>query len=137
MDNEYSMYGVATTDDVVLDRAGLPIGTYKVMVVSEEPAVKDGVTTGVVVEYEILDGQFKGKKGKQWILTLHSNPQTSNIAKSSLKRIADATGRAISPSAPIKGRVLTLEVGLQKKDDRYTEVKKYLPEDYKVENAPF
>jgi hypothetical protein len=72
-----------------------------------------------------------------WFLTLHENPQTANIAKQNLKRIADATGRAVSPTAPLKGRVLTLEVAQQKKNPDYTEVKKYLPENHVNQDTPF
>jgi len=130
-----NLYGVESTDDVQYDRQGLPIGTHKVMIIGEE-AEKDG--RGVVVEYEIVAGEFKGKTGKQWILTLHDNPQTANIAKQTLKRIADATGKPVSPSAPLKGRVLTIEVRQQKKNPDYTEISKYLPENYEApSNAPF
>ncbi len=90
------------------------------------------------MELEILDGDHKGRKGKVWILTKHENPQTANIAKQTLKRIADATGKAVSPSAPLKGRVFRIDVAVQKKDDRYTEIKKYLPESHEPEvKAPF
>lgn len=132
-----NLYGVESTDSVELDKMGLPIGTAKFMAVSEEAAVKDGIITGVVVTWECLGGDNKGKTGKVWYSTLHSNPQTANISKQALKRIADATGKAISPSAPIKGRVLTLEVQKQKKDDRYTEIKRYLPENHQEDAARF
>lgn len=130
-----NLYGIESTDDVQFDRQGLPIGTYKVMIVGEEAAKED---KGVVVEYEILDGDYKGKTGKQWILTKHENPQTANIAKQTLKRIAEATGKAVTPASPLKNRVLTIEVAQQKKNPDYTEVKRFLPEDHKpVEQTPF
>lgn len=118
-------YGVETTDDVEYDKQGLPIGTYKAMIVSEEPDAKG---RGVVAEFEALEGPNKGRKGKVWYLTLHENTTTSNIAKQNLKRIAEATGRAVTAEAPLKGRVLTLVVGVQKNDDSRTDIKKYLPE---------
>lgn len=136
MTNE-NIYGFDSTDSVILDGVGLPIGTYKAMITKEEPATKDGITTGVVATWECLEGENKGKIGKVWYSTLHSNPTTANIAKQSLKRIADATGKPVSPSSPLKGRVLTIEVRQQKKDDRYTEIAKYLPEDHKTEDTPF
>ena len=131
-----NLYGVDSTDSVEYDKQGLPVGNNQlVMVVGEEPAKDD---KGVVMELEILDGDHKGRKGKVWILTKHENAKTANIAKQTLKRIADATGKAVSPSAPLKGRVLRIDVAVQKKDDRYTEIKKYMPEDHIEEaKAPF
>ena len=134
--NTDNLYGVDSTDSVEYDKQGLPPGSNQlVMVVGEEPAKED---KGVIMELEILDGVHKGRKGKVWILTKHENAQTANIAKQTLKRIADATGKAVSPSAPLKGRVFRIDVATQKKDDRYTEIKKYLPENHVAENAaPF
>lgn len=132
MTNNY--YGVESTDEIKLDRSGLPIGIYKAMIVAEEADTKD---RGVVIEYEVLSGSNKGKRGKQWLMTLHSDLTTANIAKQNLKRIADATGRAVSPAAPLKGRVLTIDVQEQKKNPDYTEIRRYLPESYEENNAPF
>ena len=125
-------YGFETTDDIQLDSQGLPIGTYKVMIVGEEADQKG---RGVVVNYEIIDetSEFKGKTGKVWYLTKHESAQTANIAKGNLKRIADATGKPVTAMTPLLNRVLTLEVRQQKKAPRYTEIAKYLPESYEAE----
>lgn len=130
-----NLYGVESTDSITLDGVGLPVGVYKAMIITEE---EDPKGNGLVAKYEILDGVHKGKTGKVWYNTLHSNTQTANIARQALKRIADSTGCAVSPSAPLKGRVLTLDVQKQKKNDQYTEIKRYLPSDYTPEIvAPF
>lgn len=123
-------YGFDTSDSIKLDAQGLPEGTYKARIAKEEEDVKDGVLRGFTIEWEILEGDHKGKTAKTWYLTLHPEQQTANIAKQNIKRIAEATGRAVSPTSPLKGRVLTLVVGQQKKDPRYTEIKKYLPESH-------
>lgn len=124
-----SKYGFETTDEVQYDKQGLPTGTYKAMIIGEDD---DEQGRGVVAEYEALDGENKGRKGKVWYLTKHENPQTANIAKQNIKRIADATGKAVSESAPLKGRVLTIEVRQQKKNPDYTEIFKYYPENYEA-----
>lgn len=134
MDN---IYGFDTTDEVKFDANGLPVGTYKAMAVSEEPFIKENVRKGVIVEWECLEGAEKGRKGKVWYNTLHKNETTKKIAHQTLKRIAEASGAAITMSSPIKGRVLTLEVGPQKKNPDYTEVKKYHPENHTSQDAPF
>lgn len=128
-----NIYGFASTDDVKYDAQGLPLGVHKVMIISEEP-FKD---TGLVLEMEVVAGEKKGKKGKVWLLTKHANETTANIAKQNIKRIADATGKAVSPTSPLKNRVFTVTVGPQKNDPDRTEIKKYHPENYDAESAPF
>ena len=124
MTNDY--YGFTSTDDVKYDAQGLPLGEHKVMIIGEEPDSKE---RGLVAEFEIVEGEHKGKRGKVWYLTKHENPTTSNIAKQNIKRIADATGRAVTPTSPLKGRLLRVLVGVQKNDADRTEIKKYLPAD--------
>lgn len=120
-------YGFKSTDEVQYDSQGLPIGTYKAMIIGEE---EDPKGRGVVVEYEALDGDNKGKTGKVWYLTKHESLQTANIAKQNIKRIADATGKTVTSTSPLKGRVLTIEVRQQKKNPDFTEIAKYHPENY-------
>jgi ribosomal protein L24 len=129
-------YGFDTTDEVKYDAQGLPLGTYKAMIVGEEQFVKNGVDVGVVAEYEAVSGDFKGKRGKVWYLTKHENPTTANIAKQNIKRIADATGKAVTAATPLKGRVLTITVAPQKNDPDRTEIKKYAPEDAAITDEP-
>lgn len=128
-------YGFETTDDVKYDQQGLPVGTYKVMVVGEEEW-KDkntGIDTGVVVQYEILSGDKKGMTRKYWYLTKHAGEVTANIAKQNIKRIADATGKAVNAMNPLKNRVFVITVAPQKNDPDRTEIKKYWPESYEAE----
>jgi ribosomal protein L24 len=130
MTNDY--YGFTSTDDVKYDAQGLPLGEHKVMIIGEEPDSKE---RGLVAEFEIVEGEHKGKRGKVWFLTKHENTTTSNIAKQNIKRIADATGRAVTPTSPLKGRLLRVLVGVQKNDADRTEIKKYLPAD--KDDQPF
>lgn len=140
-------YGFESTDNVEYDKAGAPVGEYKVMIIGEEPE-KNG--KGVVAEYEIVDGIYKGKKFKQWLNTLQGvwakkqgmtgedllkAEQTGHIAQQTLKRIADATGKAVSATSPLKGRVLRVVVAQQKNNPNYTEIKKYISAD--SSDAPF
>ena len=124
MTNDY--YGFTSTDEVKYDAQGLPLGEHKVMIIGEEPDSKD---RGIVAEFEIVEGEHKGKRGKVWYLTKHENTLTKNIAMQNIQRIADATGRAVSATSPLKGRVLRISVGVQKNDADRTEIKKYLPAD--------
>ena len=132
-------YGFESTNDVVYDKTGLPVGTYKVMITDEEMKDTDKPENPkmLIVTYEIVDGEYKGKSGRVWYNIFHTSQQTSNIAKQNLKRIADATLRPVTPTTPLKGRVLTIEVRQQKKNPDYTEIARYLPESHKTESAPF
>ena len=124
MTNDY--YGFTSTDEVKFDAQGLPLGEHKVMIIGEEPDSKE---RGIVAEFEIVEGEQKGKRAKVWYLTKHEKALTKKIAIENVKRIADATGRAVSGTSPLKGRVLRVLVGVQKNDADRTEIKKYLPAD--------
>ena len=127
-----NLYGFESSNDVQYDKTGLPVGEHKVMIIGEEADAKD---RGLVANFEVVEGDFKGKTGKVWFLTKHENVTTANIAKQNIKRIADATGKAVSGTSPLKGRVLRVVVGVQKNDADRTEIKKYLPAD--KSDAPF
>jgi hypothetical protein len=134
-----SIYGFDTSDEVKLDSSGLPVGTYKVMIVGEEvgETKKECNPRPLILKYEILEGKHKGKSANVYYNVNYIDEKgTAAIAQGNLKRIADATGKAISNDAPAKGRVLTVEVAQQKKNPDYTEIKRYYPENFKV-NDPF
>jgi len=133
-------YGFDSTDNVQYDQLGLPVGTYKALIAKEEigETKKDTNPEPLIVTFEALEGEFKGKSGRVYYNVRHTDATTSNIAKQALKRIADATGKPVTPATPLKGRVLTLEVRQQKKNPDFTEIAKYHPENYKPEvAAPF
>lgn len=121
------------TNDIQLDKVGLPIGIYKVMINGEEINEK----RALVVTYEVLEGEHKGKTGKVWYNINHENETTKNIARQAIKRIGDATGRNVNEAAPLRGRVLTVDVQQQKKNPDYTEIRRYLPENHKTDDLPF
>lgn len=118
-------YRGKTTSDVKVQEQGLPVGEYKAMIVGEKDDPKG---RGVIYEYEVVDGEHKGRKGSVWYLIFHENQTTSDIAWANLKRIEDATGKALGDGLPAKNRVMRLVVRQQKKNPEYTEIAKYLPE---------
>lgn len=134
------LYGFKTSDEIQYDGQGLPIGIYKVLIAKEEAGEtkKETNPNPLIVTFEIVEGEHKGREGRVWFNVHNADVKTANIAKQTLKRIADATRKPVTPTSPLKGRVLTIEVRAQKKDDRYTEVARYLPENHKPEeDAPF
>jgi hypothetical protein len=117
-------YGFNDTNEVKYDVLGFPLGKYKVFAKNESDA-----PTGIVVEYDILDGEHKGTTAKVYYNTLSENSTTAKIAQIDLKRIADATGRSVNAANPIKGRTFIVDVVPQKSNPQYTNVKAYLPSD--------
>ncbi len=130
-----NIYGFESTDDIQVEVQGLPVGTYKAMAIDEGDHSKDGVSTGIFIEWEVVEGENKGKKAKTWYNTKHSNKIAKDIALQDLKELARVTGKPIGEHMPIKGRVVTLVVDVQKNNPQYSGIKKYLPESYVA--APF
>lgn len=129
-------YGFNTAD-VELDTPGLPVGTHKVMITAEEIKETPEKPTNpkrLVVTFEAVDGDAKGKTLLSNYNLWNANPQVVNIAKQELKRIEVATGKPVSAETPLLNRVLRIEVRKQKGNDQYTEIAKYLPEE---EEIPF
>lgn len=131
-------YGFASTDDVKLDPVGLPIGEYHVLAVKEEQIDNFSETNPkpIRVTWKALDGEHIGKERFATYNVNNSNPTAANIARADIKKIAIATGRAVTADSPIQGRVLKVIVDYQKGSDQFTEVKKYLPADPAFLNAP-
>lgn len=133
-----SIYGFDDSDTIKLNSSGLPVGIYKVMVTKEDvgETKKDINPNPLIVTYEIIEGENKGKSAQvHYNVNYIDEKGTADIARGNLRRIADATGRKVTPSAPLKGRVFTVEVRTQKKNADYTEIARYLPESYETQKG--
>lgn len=121
-----------------LESNNLPVGKYKAMICAEEIKASENVNNPqyLSVTYEILDGEFKGQKKSHNYNLFHTNSQTVNIARGDIKRIELATGKPVSPTTPLRSRVLTLVVTPNKKNADFVDVK-YLPADAANSDAPF
>jgi hypothetical protein len=131
-------YGFDSTDEIQYDSKQLPVGKHKVMIVSEEIKTSENPNNPryLMVEYEIVEGELKNKSYPYGYNLWHTNQTTSTIAKQSMKRIADATGKPVSATSPLKGRVLVIDVRPQKKNPQYNEIFRYLPEGYSSDDIP-
>lgn len=134
-----SIYGFETSDDVQYDKQGLPVGTYKVRIADEEvgETKKQSNPNPLILTFEVLEGEFKGKTGKVWYNVNNLDAKTANIAKQNLKRIGDATGKPVSSLTPLKNRVFTAQVRTQEENENFTYIAKYLPETHKSDDTPF
>lgn len=126
------------SEEFKLDSGGLPVGKYKVMIVGEEIKKSENVNNlqYLSVNYEILTGEYKGKKAFHNYNLFHTNQQTVNIARGDIKRIELATGKPVNEMSPLKNRVLVLAVSLNKKNPDFVDVK-YFPETEQVNDTPF
>jgi hypothetical protein len=119
------------TDEVNYSEFGLPAGKHKVMIVKEEfisNPEKPQNPNMLVVTFQAVEGEYKGKQQVAYYNVNHSNSQTAAIARESVKQIADATKRPVSGQSPLKNRVLQIEVAKQAKSD-FMQVSKYFTEE--------
>ena len=112
---------------IVLNQSGQWIEIDKWdMMIAFPPCTHLAVSGAAWFEEKRKDG--RQQEAIEFVKALMLAP-IEKIAIENLKRIADATGRAVSGTSPIKGRVLRVLVGVQKNDADRTEIKKYLPAD--------
>lgn len=73
--------------------APIPAGTYLAHITESDVApLKSGKGTGLKLTFEILDGQFKGRKLWENLNIQHTNPDTQKYAQQDLSAICHATG---------------------------------------------
>lgn len=97
----------------------IPEGEYKAAIVkSENKATKAGTGSYLSVEFEIVEGEYKGRK--LWINLNLNNPNATavEIAKAELSAICHAVG-VLRPrdSAELHNRPMFISVKLEKRKD--------------------
>ena len=105
---------------------GLPIGRHPVVVDSSEVKANKANDGGYLqLNLKVIDGPQAGTIGAYRLNLYHSNPQTVDIANRQLSAISHVTGVfMIQDSAQLHNIPFIVEVGPQKNDAQYTEVKK-------------
>ena len=105
---------------------GLPIGRHPVIVESSEVKANKANDGGYLqLNLKVIDGPQAGIVGAYRLNLYHSNPQTVEIANRQLSAISHVTGvYMIQDSAQLHNIPFIVEVGPQKNDAQYTEVKK-------------
>ncbi len=132
-----------STADVEIESKGLPIGFHKAMALKQfykNNPKKPENPNMLVVTWEVVEGEAKGKQGDVYYNVNHSIPKTARIAKETVKKIEIATGVVVDKENPIKGRVCVLDIRPQKDNPQYSEIKGYYPENYvaqQSEGVPF
>jgi len=108
---------------------GLPPGKHPVMIVASEfRPTKDSSPSDprmmLVFTLEAVDGPAKGGKQTDRLNVQNPNQQTVNIAMSQLAAYCAVTGRqGFNDTSELHNIPFMVEVGPQKNNDQYTEVK--------------
>ena len=97
----------------------VPAGKYLAVIVdSRTKQTKNGAGEYLQLEFEIVDGPYKGRKVWERLTLRHPNETTVKIARGNLSAICRAVG-VMKPndSAELHGIPLSIVVGLRKRDD--------------------
>ncbi len=97
----------------------IPAGKYvAIIVASEMKPTRKGNGEYLKFEFDILDGQYKGRKVWDQLTIKHPNPLTVDIAQGTLSAICHAVG-VMTPndSAELHNLPLMITVGLEKRSD--------------------
>lgn len=116
----------AQTVDPSQGVGGLPIGKHPVVVDSSEVKPNKENNGGYLqLNLKIIDGPQTGTVGAYRLNLYHSNQQTVEIAHRQLSAVCHVTGVfMLQDSAQLHNIPFIVEVGPQKNDPQYTEVKK-------------
>jgi hypothetical protein len=97
----------------------VPAGKYLAVIVdSRTKQTKNGAGEYLQLEFEIVDGPYKGRKVWERLTLRHPNETTVKIAKANLSAICRAVGvMKPSDSVELHGIPLTVVVGLKKRED--------------------
>lgn len=104
----------------------LPIGKHPVVIESSEVKANKANDGGYLqLNLRIIDGPQTGVTGAYRLNLYHSNQQTVEIANRQLSAVCHVIGVfQVSDSSQLHGIPFIVEVGPQKNDPQYTEVKK-------------
>jgi hypothetical protein len=125
MTNTNIDYGFSS-DEVQLNPT-IPNGEYVVTITNEEKA-DNGVS--LIVDYKVIDTQYKGMTFRQYYNIFHTSTTPKNIARADIKKIAEATGKVVDATNKLSGRTfkVILEQGGEYNGRMTYNIKKYLPE---------
>ena len=124
----------ANAVDPTTDFEPIPEAKYLACITdSIEKPTKKGDGAYLALTFDILEGQYKGRKLWANLTLKHPNEQTVQIAKANLSAICRAVGvMAPKDSAELHSLPLILRVGLKKREDTgalQNVIRAYLPKD--------
>lgn len=105
----------STNIDPDTARAPIPAGTYLSHITeSDLVSAKSGNGQNLKLTFEVLDGQFKGRKIFETLCVQHTNGDTQRIAQAKLSAICHATGLLrVQDSSELHYKPIKLNVTVQ------------------------
>jgi hypothetical protein len=116
----------------VSDYTPLPVGDYKAVIVeSEMKATKAGTGQYLQLTYDIVDGEYKGRKLFDRLNLRNPNQQAVQIAQRTLSAICRAVGvMNLHDTAELHGKPIIIHVEIRPAKGEYAasnEIKKWSP----------
>lgn len=109
----------------------IPAGDYKAIITeSTLKPLKSGGGLGLALTFEVIEGEFKGRKVWAHLNVQHSNPQAQNIAQRDLSAICHAVGvTKLTNTEALHSKPLGIKVKIKPEDGQYAaknEIKGYV-----------
>lgn len=118
----------------------IPAGTYNAVIIkSEMKPTKDGNGSFLELEFQVLDGEYKGRLVWSRLVLENKNELTVKIAKSQLADICKSVG-ILTPrdSCELHNMPLAIKVALKKRSDNgeaTNEIKAYRKRETSAQNS--
>ena len=117
----------------------IPPGTYEAVACkSESRPMKSGNGMGFNFEFEIVSGDFRGRKVFEWINFEHrTNPQAQQIGREKLSALCRAVGvTQLNDTAQLHNLPLMIVVAIDRKDPTKNVIKAFRPKTGAAASAP-
>lgn len=90
-------------------------GTYKAIINSSSlEQAKTGSGTNLVLEFKIVDGEYKNRTLKQWLCVQHSSQQTQEIAQRNFSAICHAVNQMqVTTTEQLHGKPMLVRISLE------------------------
>lgn len=110
----------------------LPAGDYKAIITASAlKPLKSGGGIGLALTFEVVEGEFNGRKVWAHLNVQHSNQQAQNIAQRDLSAICHAIGvTKLTNTEALHNKVMGVKVKIKPEDGQYAaknEIKGYVP----------
>jgi hypothetical protein len=107
------------------DFVALPAGIYNMVTMDAEwRTPKSGKGRMFVIQFEVVDGQHKGRRLSTYLNLEHANPKTVEIAKAELSSICRAIN-VLKPTSEYDLINRQLQVSVYVDDDGYNDIGNY------------
>lgn len=105
----------AASVEPTVDFQPIPAGNYKAIIhASSVEPTKTGNGTNLVLEFKIIDGQYKERKIKTWLCVQNPNQQTQEIAQRSFSAVCHAVGQIqVTSTEQLHSKPLLIRVSLE------------------------